>query len=152
MLAFHKENTVSQKKHRNISNIYVIIFGKYLQFWRLRYTWMTYHTWYVRFSNIIFNNNMIKISEIYVSTTVSLLNMIYFCHNKENIQHSMWDHSYFKTNSMETTNEKYWQNFILSQCVFVTSIFTLVYLEVIANIQCYIYTSKNTVLMYIWMT
>ena len=58
---------------RSIANIYVNIFGKYLQFWRLIYTWMIYPTLYVSNSNILFGNNFTKIINIYVRTTVYLL-------------------------------------------------------------------------------
>ena len=36
--------------------------------------------------------------------------------------------------------------FMLSLCVFVASLLTLVYAEVIANIQCYLFYKRNTVL------
>ena len=46
ILDFHKENTVLQNKEmlRNIDDIYVSIFGIYIQFWRLVYICMIYPT------------------------------------------------------------------------------------------------------------
>ena len=86
---------------RNIDNIYVRIFGKYLHFWRLGYIWIIYPTLYVRFSNILLNNNMIKISAIHVSTTVSLLQTIYICQCMENIQRSLLAYPDFNNISID---------------------------------------------------
>ena len=38
------------------------------------------------------------------------------------------------------------QMFMLALCVFVTGSLTLLYMEVIANIQCYIFKSKSAIL------
>ena len=62
---------------RNIDNIFVRIFGKYLQFWSLGYIWMIKPALYVSFSNIQFNKNMIKSPKIYVITTNSNNNNLF---------------------------------------------------------------------------
>ena len=71
MLDFYKENTALQKKlsRRNISNIYVSIFGNSLQFFRLMYKWKIWPALYVIFSTTLFNNIMMKISDAHVRLT-----------------------------------------------------------------------------------
>ena len=60
----------------NVAKIHDSIFGYSIQFWHLMYMWIVYPTLHVSLSNIIFNNNMIKIADIYGSTTQSLLHYI----------------------------------------------------------------------------
>ena len=108
ILAFHKENTVSKQiMPMDIANIYVSIFGKSLQFFYLVYIWMIWPTLYVRFSNIIFNNNMIKIANIYVSTTGYLLQQINMSWCRKNSQHYISDHTNLKKIQLIIENEKY---------------------------------------------
>ena len=71
---------------------------------------MIYPTLYVSFSNILFNNSMIKISNIYVITTAYLLQQISISWHKENIQHYMLAHPDFKKIQFIITNEKYCQH------------------------------------------
>ena len=59
---------------RNIANVYVSIFSISIQFWSLVYIWMIYTTLHVSSSNILFNNNIIKIDKIYVSTNIPNIN------------------------------------------------------------------------------
>ena len=68
---------------RNIYNSYVSNIGKLVWFWRLVYICMIYPTFDVNFSNIIFRNKMIKITDIYVSITFSNINICLLC-NKTN--------------------------------------------------------------------
>ena len=98
----------------NIANIYVSIFGKYLQFLHLVYICMIYLTLYVRFSNILFNNNMIKISGIYVGTTGYILQMINISWCRGNSQHSMSDNTYFNHISMEKYKQEILPKFMLA--------------------------------------
>ena len=74
---------------RNISNIYVSIFGIFLQFWRLKYKQKTQPTFYISFYNIQFNNNMMKIADIYVSITGYFFLQINIHQCRKNIQHYM---------------------------------------------------------------
>ena len=127
---------------RNIASIYVSIFGKSLQFCSLVYIWILQPIRYVRFSNIIFNINMITISDIYVRTTVYLLQVIYIRWCRGNIQFSMSANSDFKNISMDNYKQELLTQFMLSLCVFVTSSLNILYVEVISKINCHLSTSK----------
>ena len=88
MLVSYKETQFYKKETpRNISNIYVRIFGKYLRFWYFMYIWMIQPIVHDNFYNILFNNNTIKIVNIYLNTTWYLLQIIYIfrCRKKSNI-------------------------------------------------------------------
>ena len=67
----------------NIANIYVMIFGKYLQFLNLVVICIIYPELYVRFPNIIFNIHIIKHLDIYIGNTGSLLLLINICPCRE---------------------------------------------------------------------
>ena len=76
MLAFHKENTVSQKKCQGIFPIFMLAYlvNLYnLEEWGI-------NGWYMRhlmsdFTNDLFNKNKIKIADIYVSVTITNINI-----------------------------------------------------------------------------
>ena len=86
---------------RNIADIYVSIFGKYIQFWRLVYICVIYPTWNVIFSNILFNKNIIKIADIYVITNGYLLQLIHILLCKNNIQYCIVSHYDFNNISID---------------------------------------------------
>ena len=60
--------------------------------------------------HILFNNNMIKIDDIYVSTNGFLLQQINMCWCRENSQHSMLDHTNFNNISIDNNKIKKFQN------------------------------------------
>ena len=126
---------------KNISNIYVSIFGKSIQFWHLVYGWMIQPTRYVIFYNIIFNNNMIKISNIYVGTNGSLLQQIKIGQCRNNSQHYLLDHPNFKNNYYY--EQEILLIFILSDVVYITRSLNLIYVKVIFNIQSYLSIIKT---------
>ena len=108
-------------------------------------------TFYVSFKMYIwrkylFNNSMLKFSGIYVSTTGYLLHLIYFRECCKNSQQYMLDNPDFNNISIENYKWERLPVFMLSLYVFVASLLTLVYAEVIANIQCYLFYKRNTVL------
>ena len=59
------------------------------------YIWTIYPELYVKIYNILFDNNMIEISDIYVSTNWYLLQQISMNRNMKNSQHSMLAHPDF---------------------------------------------------------
>ena len=127
----------------NIVNIYVIIFGKPIHFWHLVYIWLLYPTCYVSFSNIIFKHNMIKIANIYVRTTGYILQMIYICWCMENSQHYMLSNPDFNNIPIDHYKWEIFTTFMLSCGIYVTRSLNWLYVEVIANIWCYLYTRKT---------
>ena len=62
---------------------------------------------------------------------------------QENSQHSMLANPRYNHISVDNYNREILQKLMLSLCVYVTHSLTLVYMEVIFNIQCYILTSKT---------
>ena len=103
MLALNKETKLHGKSDtREYSNIHVSIFGDSLQFWHRMYLWMINLSLFVSLSNIIFNNNMMKISDIYISTTESILQHINIHRCWRNFQHSMLSHLDFNYNPIDT--------------------------------------------------
>ena len=56
---------------------------------------------YVKFSDIIFNNNMIKITDIFVGMTESILQQINIHWYKKNNQHYMLAHPDFNNISIK---------------------------------------------------
>ena len=99
---------------------------------------------YIR-SNIVFNNNMIKITDIYVSITVFLLQLIYICWDTKNRQYSMLANYDYKNISIENYKWEALHAFMLVLCLSVTRSSTLVYLQVKYNIKCYIFQRRNTI-------
>ena len=79
--------------------------------------------------------NMIKIYEIYVSTTGSQLQIIYICWFRENIQHSMLDNHNYNNLSIENYKREILPTFMLALHVYFTHSLTLVYLKVIVDNQ-----------------
>ena len=79
---------------------------------------------------------MIKISDIYVITTLHILQMIYICWCKENTQQSISDNPDFNIISMGSYKGEILPTFMLSSYVLVKTSLTLVYVEVISNIKC----------------
>ena len=68
---------------------------------------------YVIFSNILFNNNMIKNPAIYVSTTESQVQLINIRWCRENIQHYMLDRTYYNKTSIDNYRRELFQTFTL---------------------------------------
>ena len=79
---------------------------------------------------------MIKISDIYVFIAMSLLQFIYTNYDRKNTQHSMLANTINKNIFNYNCYQEILHTFMLSLCVFITGLLTLVYLEVIANTQC----------------
>ena len=96
--------TMCYKKinERNIANIYVRIFGKSLHFRRMVHIWMIQPILYAIFSNIIFNNNMIKIYDISFIITGYILQHINIHKCRENRNHYMLSHPNFNEISIDT--------------------------------------------------
>ena len=134
---FHKKNP------GDIANIYVSIFNKYLQFWSLLYILMIHPTWYFTFSSIFFNINMIKISDIYVSTNWYILYKLNICWCRENSEHSMSANTDFNNISVENPKWKILPTFMLADGVYVAYSLNLVYMEIIASIKCYFLQGKK---------
>ena len=86
---------------------------------------------------------MIKIYDIYVKNTGSILLLIDIHWCSGNSQHSMVSHVYCSNMTIEDYKWKILLTFMLALHAFVTSSFTLLYGEVIAKIQCYISTNKT---------
>ena len=76
---------------------------------------------------------MIKIEDIYVGTTLSLLQLI-FCRCINNSQHYVLANPDFNNLPIEKYKREMLQTFMSKICLFVTISLTLIYLEVIANI------------------
>ena len=128
---FHKK-----VRPKSIINIYVSIVSKYLQFWYLVYISMLYPTWYVNLSNIIFNNNMIKIDNICVIITESLLHLINIRWCRKNSQHYMLGHPNFNNISIENYRWEIFPKFMSADGVYVILSLNWLYAEVISSIQC----------------
>ena len=77
---------------------------------------------------------MIKIYDIYVRTTGFLLQPIDFFRCKKHSQHSMLANPDFKNILIHYLKQEILQTFMLAFCLYITSSFTIIYLEVIANI------------------
>ena len=84
--------------------------------------------------NHLFKNNMIKISDIYVSTTGSILQLINFHWCRKNSQNSMLANPDFNNISIENYEQEILQTFMSEFCLFVTCSLNIVYPEVIVNI------------------
>ena len=128
---------------KNINIIYVRIFGKSLQFWHMVYIWMIYPTLYVIFYNILFNNNMIKISNIYVSINGSILQQINISWSRGNSQHLMLAHLDFNKSSFDIYKQEIFPTCMLSDCVHVSLSLNWLCVGVISNNKCYISTRKT---------
>ena len=70
--------------------------------------------------NILFNQEMIKITDFCVIITVSLLQLIYIHWGRENSQHSMLDNTDNNNISIENYYQEILQKFMVSLCVFIT--------------------------------
>ena len=88
---------------------------------------------------------MIKITDIYVSITVFLLQLIYICWDTKNRQYSMLANYDYKNISIENYKREALHAFMLVLCLSVTRSSTLVYLQVKYNIKCYIFQRRNTI-------
>ena len=71
------------------------------------------------------NKNLIKISDIYVSINVSLLQVIYLHCDRENSQHSILYNPEYKNVLIENITKKDFQTFMLELFVDVTHSLTL---------------------------
>ena len=78
---------------------------------------MSYLTIYI-WSNILFKKDNIKMSDIYVSITVSLLLLIYMNCARKNSQHSMLANHGYKNNSIGKYYREILPTFMLELCVF----------------------------------
>ena len=88
------------------------------------------------FYNILFNNNMVKISDICVNATGSLLQLINICQCRRKIQHFMLYHPDLNHISIDDYYREILPTFLLAYGVYFTCSLNLVYVEVIHNIQC----------------
>ena len=86
---------------------------------------------------------MIKISDVHAIITVSLLQYIYIGWGGGNIQNAMLANPEYNKNSFYNYSQERLHTFTLESCSFITSSLTLVYLEVIINLQCHICTRKQ---------
>ena len=140
MLALQNEITVLlRNKYQEILPIPMVLSLVIHNIFSLVYTQKMYPTWNVIFAiniwgNILFNKNMIKLSNIYVSIIFSLLLLMFICWGMENIQHSMLANPEYNNISIDNYYQEIFQTFMLALCVFITHSLTLVYLEVRANI------------------
>ena len=74
--------------------------------------------------------------DIYVSITVSLIQLIYIHRGSKNSQNYMLDNPDYKKKSIGNYKWEIFQTLLLALCVYITSLLTIVCLEVLANIQC----------------
>ena len=81
---------------------------------------MIYPTLYARFSNILFNDNNIKNSNIYVSTTGSLLQQINISWCRKSNQNYMLTHPDFRKNSIDDYKKANLRTFMLVDCIYAT--------------------------------
>ena len=79
---------------------------------------------------------MIKIVDVYVRTTVSLLQHIDISWCGKNSQHYITAHTDLNKFLIDNYKREIFLTFMLEYCVYVTCSFNYLYLEVIANIQC----------------
>ena len=97
---------------------------------------MKYQLCHLNSEEYFIQQNMIRISNIYVSIHMYILKFLYICWVRENVQHSMLSKPDYKNISIDKYYQVILQTFMLSLCVFVTRSLILVYLKVISNIQC----------------
>ena len=92
-----------------------------------------------------FYQNMIKISNIYVSITVSLFNYIYIyiCWGIKHIQHSMLAHPEYNNISINNYYQVILQTFMLAEWLFIACSLNTFYPEVITNFQSHICTINS---------
>ena len=76
-----------------------------------------------------------SVAGIYVSTTESLLQMIYFCQCGENSKHYMLSHPYLNQISMGNYKREILLTFMLALLVYVIHSLNWIYVEVIAKIK-----------------
>ena len=81
--------------------------------------------------------------DIYVSITVCLHQVVHISWVGQNSKYSMLSNNYYNTVSVDNYYQYIFQIFMLAICVFIIRSLTLVYFELIANIQCYIFTRKT---------
>ena len=67
---------------------------------------------------------------------MSLLKLVYICWVRENIQHYMVDIPDYNNISIGKYKQEILQIFMLALHVYVKNLLTILYMEVIANIQC----------------
>ena len=79
---------------------------------------------------------MIKISDIYVSTTGSLLQLINIHLCMENSQHPMLYSNYFNNISIYNYKREIFPPFMLGYGMYVTCSLNWVYVKLITNIKC----------------
>ena len=70
---------------------------------------------------------MINIAEIYVRTTVSLLQQIHICCYRENIKYYMLAHPDFNNISIDTYKQEILSTFLLANGVYITCSLNQVY-------------------------
>ena len=81
---------------------------------------MIHPTLYVICYNILFNNSMIKVAEIYVITSGSLLHQINISWCRGNSQHSMLAHPDSNKFSIDNYKREIFPKFMLEDCVYAT--------------------------------
>ena len=114
------KTSLHKKIPKHIPKMYVSIFLNCLQIWRLVYRWKIYLTLYIIFSDILFNNNMMKISYIYISIVGYLLQVINIRQCREHISPSMLDHPDFNYIPIDTYVWEMYSTFMLSYGVYIT--------------------------------
>ena len=93
--------------------------------------------------NILIKKNMIIIHDIDVSYIMSLLQLKFIYWQIENIQHSLLNNTHYNNIAFQKYDQKQFETLMLEIYVFIESSLTIVYLEVISNIQCQIFTRKH---------
>ena len=84
-----------------------------------------------------------NVSDIYVSTTGFILQLIYICQGGKNSQHYMLDNPDYNNISNGSYNLYRFPTFMLAFHGYVTRSSVLVYLEGIFNIKFYLFTRKT---------
>ena len=130
------KHSLTKKKTGNITKIYVNVLYKSLWFCCLLCIQMTNLTVYVRFYHISFNTSMIKIDDIYFSTTGYLPQLRNICQYRKNIQHSILYHTNFIYISIDNCKWELFPTFLFEDGVHITCLLNWIYVEVISNIKC----------------
>ena len=109
-------------------------FLNYQELWFLIHRFKIYLTLYIRFSTILFNKVMMKISNIYVSITGYLFQYINIYRQSKNSQDFMLAHPVFHKISIDTFKKEIFWTFIFSDGAYTTSLLNSVKMEEISKI------------------
>ena len=126
------------------SNIYVSMVDISLQYFHLLCIWDIWMTLYVIFSTTLFKNIVMKIQEIYFGITWYIFWETNIHWWREIRQCSTLALPVFNEISSYTYKVEILTALILSDKLYITLPLSWEILKVIANIQCYVFTSKTT--------